>query len=152
MAATAQGQPPLELFERFTKTVREDVGLLELLQTEPLVTVASKASRASSSFRSWIKPSSGKFSSSPGQKVQKPLLPKVDQQRDKRKMALLELQRLRDQEPSRYLELKRQYKGTLDDSSVKIIEEVERRLKPKVFEDHIKNSLIKFMLENPQSW
>ena len=33
-----------------------------------------------------------------------------------------------------------------------IIQEVEKRLQPTVFDDHLKYSLVKFMSDNPQLW
>lgn len=71
---------------------------------------------------------------------------------DLKKNAGDELQRLRIHDPKKYQTLKIAFINTLDVEKKKIIEEVMGRLQPKVFDDHLKNSLIKFMVENPESW
>jgi hypothetical protein len=69
-----------------------------------------------------------------------------------RQQADEELKRLRHKEPDNYQKLKNAYLRTLDQEKKKIILEVKERLQPDVFDDHLKHSLVKFMVENPNYW
>ncbi|MBF0440906.1 MAG: hypothetical protein HQK54_03290 [Oligoflexales bacterium] len=69
-----------------------------------------------------------------------------------RRLATQELNDMKKNDYSRYQEIKRLYMETLDSNSKEIIYEVQKRLQPNVFDDHLKYSLIKFMTENPRLW
>lgn len=66
--------------------------------------------------------------------------------------AIEELAKMRKYDKSRYQKLKESYLETLDSEKRKIIFEVKQRLQPEIFDDHLKQSLVKFMLESPQHW
>ncbi|MFW7377920.1 MAG: hypothetical protein ACOH5I_03810 [Oligoflexus sp.] len=63
-----------------------------------------------------------------------------------------ELAKMRKFDRKKYQKLKESYLETLDPEKKKIIFEVKQRLQPEVFDDHLKQSLVKFMLENPRHW
>lgn len=69
-----------------------------------------------------------------------------------RRLAIEELNYLKNNEPSGYLELKKKYMETLDSSSRRMIDDIQKRLQPHVFDDHLRYSLVKFMVENPEQW
>ena len=63
--------------------------------------------------------------------------------------ALAEIERLRHYDKDKYEKLKASYIDTLDSEKRSIILEVKQRLQPKIFDDHLRNSLAKFIVENP---
>jgi hypothetical protein len=68
------------------------------------------------------------------------------------KTASEELSRMRGSYPDRYQQLKKSYITSLDESSRSLFLDFQRRMQPSVFEDHIKQKLIKYMVDNPGSW
>lgn len=63
-----------------------------------------------------------------------------------------ELGRIRDTNPERYQQLKKSYLSSLDEAGRKLFLDFQRRMQPSIFEDHIKQKLIRYMVENPGSW
>lgn len=53
---------------------------------------------------------------------------------------------------SHYVQLKKAYIDSLTDEKRKLIKEVESRLKPAIFDEHLRNSLVKFLMEHPSLW
>lgn len=76
----------------------------------------------------------------------------VSQKNNIKRLAFEELALMRKQDPARYMRLKKAYIDTLDQNSKKIISEVQERLQPHVFDEHLSSSLVKFMIENPSLW
>jgi len=68
------------------------------------------------------------------------------------KTASDELSRMRGTYPDRYQQLKKSYITSLDESARSLFLDFQRRMQPSVFEEHIKQKLIKYMVENPGSW
>ena len=60
-----------------------------------------------------------------------------------------ELTRIREKQPDRYRVIKQTYLDALDQQSRKIVHEVQKRLQPHVFDQQLRNSLVKFLIENP---
>lgn len=119
-----------------------EVQKLVKLQKKP---VAIDYSQAKVEVKKEAKPEVTKASSSFANRIQKPTI-------GMKKVAAEKLAKLRSSQPQRYQELKSAYIETLDAEKRKIIVEVMERLQPHTFDDHLKNSLIKFMLENPSAW
>jgi hypothetical protein len=69
-----------------------------------------------------------------------------------RKKACEELNTLREKYPDRYIGLKKAYMDNLDAQSRLIVQEVQKRLQPDLFDQQLKNSLVKFMVDNPSLW
>lgn len=69
-----------------------------------------------------------------------------------RKLALVEIERLRLNEQKAYSKLKESYIDTLDSEKRKIILEVKQRLKPEVFDNHLQSSLVRYLIDNPDAW
>lgn len=69
-----------------------------------------------------------------------------------RRVAGEELAWMLEHDRGRYGELKEAFLASLDDSRRKTFFEFEKRLEPRAFDDQIRQSLIKFMVENPSSW
>lgn len=63
-----------------------------------------------------------------------------------------ELTRLRDAHPERYADLKRTFLGSLDDVDRRLILDIQKRMQATVFEEHLRQRLVRFMVENPSSW
>ena len=60
-----------------------------------------------------------------------------------------ELMRIKERQPERYKVIKQTYLDALDQQSRRIINEVQKRLQPHVFDQQLKNSLVKFLIDNP---
>ncbi|HYX34093.1 MAG TPA: hypothetical protein VE954_13355 [Oligoflexus sp.] len=71
---------------------------------------------------------------------------------DLRRQANEELQKMRDKDPKRYQGLKQLYLDNLELEKKQIILEMKERMQPQAFDDHLKYSLVKYMVENPRSW
>jgi hypothetical protein len=71
---------------------------------------------------------------------------------DLRKRASDELARMRDKDPKRYQNLKQSYLETLEIDRKQIIFEMKERMQPSAFDDHLRYSLVKYMVENPSVW
>jgi hypothetical protein len=69
-----------------------------------------------------------------------------------RKIARDELTRMRAHATAEYAALKEHYFTSLDDGERRLILDVQKRLKPNTFEDHLTSHLVKFMVDNPASW
>lgn len=63
-----------------------------------------------------------------------------------------ELSQLESKNQSQYLELRRAYLGSLDEIGQKLIHDVQARMQPHVFEEHLRKRIIRFMVENPGVW
>jgi hypothetical protein len=69
-----------------------------------------------------------------------------------RKQATEELQRMREREPGRYQTLKAKYLEDLETEKKQIIFEMKERMQPHAFDDHLRYSLVKYMVDNPRLW
>jgi hypothetical protein len=69
-----------------------------------------------------------------------------------RKQASEELQKMREREPKRYQGLKAKYLEDLEMEKKQIIFEMKERMQPHAFDDHLKYSLVKYMVDNPRLW
>lgn len=69
-----------------------------------------------------------------------------------KRQAVSELQRMREADPQRYNLLKQQYLENLDRERKNIILEMQKRMHPHAFDDHLKHSLVKYMIDHPRSW
>ena len=69
-----------------------------------------------------------------------------------RKQASEELQKMREREPKRYQSLKQKYLEDLEMEKKQIIFEMKERMQPHAFDDHLKYSLVKYMVDNPRLW
>ena len=142
----------------FTSLLAKRADLLEEILTHPKGSLAAQASQMGPSREflqggvSRVKAASKAKKAGVKKKVEGFAGGEKIEPRIAKKQAALELARLRDEEPSQYADLKEAYLKSLDANSKKIISEVRRRLNPKVFDDQIKHSLVKYMLENPSSW
>jgi hypothetical protein len=72
--------------------------------------------------------------------------------RSAKHQALDTLNHMRLNQGDKYEQLKTSYIKMLEPEKRKLVLEVKSRLQPKVFDDHLKNSLVKFMLEHPALW
>jgi hypothetical protein len=69
-----------------------------------------------------------------------------------RQVASDELLKMRKTDPEEYERLKIKYFDSLDPSRRKLLLDVRKRMTPDTFEQHLRHSLIKFMIENPVAW
>ena len=72
--------------------------------------------------------------------------------RSSKHQVLEALNHMRLNHSDKYEQLKTSYIKMLEPEKRKLVLEVKSRLQPKVFDDHLKNSLVKFMLEHPSLW
>ncbi len=66
--------------------------------------------------------------------------------------AALELGQLERANQTQYQELRRSYLSSLDEIGQKLIRDVQQRMQPHVFEEHLRKRIIRFMVENPGVW
>jgi hypothetical protein len=69
-----------------------------------------------------------------------------------RQTASEELQKLRTNDPHEYEQLKSRYVASLEPSRRKLLSDVQKRMTPETFEQHLRHSLVKFMIEHPTAW
>ncbi len=69
-----------------------------------------------------------------------------------RKLAADELTNMRQYDVAQYAELKRNYIASLDDSRRRLVLDVQGRMSQEHFDNHLRHSLIKYMIENPNQW
>lgn len=69
-----------------------------------------------------------------------------------RRAAAEELKAMQDHDRVRYEELRTLYLQSLDEASRRLVLDVQRRMQPEMFTDHLHQRLIRFMVENPASW
>lgn len=69
-----------------------------------------------------------------------------------KKLAVDELNRIRSGDPERYLQLKNKYFLSLETSKRQLIMDVQNRMQPSIFDQHIQSSLVRYMIENPSTW
>ncbi|SME87902.1 hypothetical protein SAMN06296036_10165 [Pseudobacteriovorax antillogorgiicola] len=168
LAVTSESQSVSERFEQFCNLVREDDNFLrDLEDVSGLTLVSPKTQSTSEVYRYFaelqslgqptipvverktptVQPPTSKPAEQPVQDSGPARYPS-----NLKKAATEELARLRKQVPEKYVALKNAYINTLDPEKKKIIVEVMDRLQPKTFDDHLRNSLVKYMVENPESW
>ncbi len=63
-----------------------------------------------------------------------------------------ELQKMRTAHPEHYDRLKRSYFDSLDDIGRKLMLDVQKRMQASMFEEHLRQRLVRFMVESPGSW
>lgn len=69
-----------------------------------------------------------------------------------KKIALEELNNLKAKYPEKYAKLKQQYMDSLSEEKRQILLDVHDRVEEKVFDSHLKHGLLKYMVDNPNSW
>lgn len=69
-----------------------------------------------------------------------------------RKLATEELRRMRINNETGYITLKKLYFSSLDETGKKLVLEVQQRMQPEIFANHLNHRLVRFMVENPSSW
>lgn len=68
------------------------------------------------------------------------------------KIAADELQKIKKNHPERYAELKKAYLDSLDEGGRKLIYDVQKRMQSHLFEEHLRQRILRFMVENPGAW
>jgi hypothetical protein len=69
-----------------------------------------------------------------------------------RRIAADELAKMRSSHPDRYKDLKRVYLESLDEVGRRLMVDVQRRMQPTMFEEHLRQRLVRFMVDNPGAW
>lgn len=68
------------------------------------------------------------------------------------RVASEELSKLKGGHPDRYRALKRTYLESLDDGQKKLMLDVQRRMQPNMFDEHLRQRLVRYMVDNPGAW
>jgi hypothetical protein len=68
------------------------------------------------------------------------------------KIAADELQKIKKNHPERYAELKKAYLDSLDEGGRKLIYDVQKQMQSHLFEEHLRQRILRFMVENPGAW
>lgn len=147
----------LDGLAKFAKILDDRTDIVDSLTSVPGVTLVSQVSTLDPFIRNKLE--QGRIASSaigspnslkPRSQAKRPDQPASSIQL--KKVAASELARIRSEDLSKYSALKSDYIKSLDEKSRRIIGEVQKRLQPSVFEDHIRHSLIKFMVDHPDMW
>lgn len=172
LANPNMGQPVSERYSLFKNHLKEENSILQDLETVPGLSLVSPRTQSDSEAYSYFvdvqrvvakyESTSVNFPIQEKAEVSKQVksVPKVPVEPASRPLQGVQLKKtagevlaqMRSSSPQKYGELKRAYINTLDAEKKKIIVEVMERLQPKTFDDHLKNSLIKYMVENPGVW
>ena len=67
-------------------------------------------------------------------------------------MADVELERLLQLKNDDYAGLTQAYIKSLDPRSQKMFLDIRKQMQPKMFDQHVKERLLQFMIENPEKW
>lgn len=68
------------------------------------------------------------------------------------KVASEELQKLKASHPERYKALKKAYLESLDELGRKLMLDVQRRMQPTMFDEHLRQRLVRYMVDHPGAW
>lgn len=68
------------------------------------------------------------------------------------KIASDELQKIKKNHPDQYAALKKAYLDSLDEGGRKLIFDVQKRMQTHLFEEHLRQRLLRFMVEHPGAW
>ncbi|MBC7660341.1 MAG: hypothetical protein H7249_11635 [Chitinophagaceae bacterium] len=120
---------------------------------ERLATVGSSASAVSRAAQSsGVQARKDKQTPPPPPVAAKPVTVQKGPDPELRKQATEELQKMRERDPKRYQGLKANYLENLEMEKKQIIFEMKERMQPHAFDDHLKYSLVKYMVDNPRLW
>ncbi len=166
-----QPLPVAERFHQFANRVMHHSALVAYIKSQPLASMASDASASSRELGEYlqrvarpISPPSFRSqpdlsmragataSSTPSVSASPAAAAPIAVSAHLRKIAAEELTQMRQADGMRYRELRDAYINSLEPTRRKLVSEVQSRLQPEVFDEQIKHSLLKFMVENPQSW
>ncbi|MBM4251294.1 MAG: hypothetical protein FJ146_04945 [Deltaproteobacteria bacterium] len=168
-------------FEKFWAYVESDLELQQALNDEPMMTLSSAATRGvievATALRQrlttrpdtttmMVSPSEAKprliaqvpaaSSREPTAQVNdKPLRPAAVSGALAARMmktASEELAKMRASDLTRYEQLKKAFFASLDDTSRKLLLDVQKRIQPNLFDEQLRQRLVRFMVENPGSW
>ena len=142
-----------ERYNEFSSIMQESQGLKEELEKSDGWTLVSAASLSNKTLMDHLKSSTKmkpiEVDKPAAKEVQAPqkIVPR-SVARDKKTVAE-SITRLKEKDPSRYGDLKKAYIDSLDNSKKQVVLEVQRRLNPGVFDEHLRHSLIKYVVDNP---
>jgi len=166
-------------FEKFWSLIEDDLELQQALSDEPMMTLSSAATRGVNEVATALKqrlanrPETPPAASSevkprliaqvaeegkkepPIQVSEKPLRPAAVSGALAARMmktASEELAKMRAGDLTRYEQLKKAFFASLDDTSRKLLLDVQKRIQPNMFDEQLRQRLVRFMVENPGSW
>jgi hypothetical protein len=166
-------------FEKFWSLIEDDLELQQSLSDEPMMTLSSAATRGVNEVATALKqrlanrPETLPAASSevkprliaqvaeegkkepPIQVSEKPLRPAAVSGALAARMmktASEELAKMRAGDLTRYEQLKKAFFASLDDTSRKLLLDVQKRIQPNMFDEQLRQRLVRFMVENPGSW
>lgn len=148
-----------ERLERFAKILRDQPYFNQHLGSIPFATLASNATRHHPDLSNRLHPvvtqvldlkttisESNKSLPSSG------IPPSASYRISLKKRAIEELERMRLQSIDEYDALKTSYLASLDDESRRIILTVRQSMQVDLFERHLQQRLVRYMVENPYNW
>lgn len=165
-----------EAFEKFSHFLSDSYDFTNAVKSVPFVSLAARVTRESKEFAGYLKelakpaPSESVILSVPAEQNAEQFagnqIRRAAGDGEVRKKATIseavasrmlrtaseELSKMRDIHPDRYQQLKRNYLSSLDDTGRKLFLDFQRRMQPSIFEDHIKQKLIRYMVDHPGSW
>ncbi len=164
-----EGTPALERLAAFAEYLVEDPDFVRAVRDVPFASLASATTQADPSFAQAIRGALDRRSGAvldPGRpRLVTPDAPEAPSPATKKKAALNgalaarmlkvayeELQKLKAQHPDRYRSLKKSYVESLDELGRKLMLDVQRRMQPSMFDEHLRQRLVRFMVDNPGAW
>jgi hypothetical protein len=171
LANLRNGTDIVGTFEAFAEMLSSNSEYQSALLKVPLASLAWKASIANTEVGSHIKGWQNRYRPQALREIPQPTLtsapavaaiqePMEEQRTDKKqfssenmkRLATEELAKIKKSDPETYQSLKQGYLDSLDEAKRKMIVDVQKRMQPELFDNHLKHSLVKFMIENPGTW
>ena len=121
----------------------------QTIPTEELVIAIENENKAESSHQDKLEKKSLDSSSSDPHMILEKESDRKKSEKFRMKKVADDLVWLRENKPQRYRQVRDFFIESLKEEKRQMIREVQKRLKPAVFDDHLKHTLSKFILENP---
>lgn len=156
-----------ERYQSFLEMLRSSGDILGLIEGQAGLSLISRKTQESSHFHKFVDqfrdrikvnlPIKNQNSESKSYRVSRTMsasesVRSIKSMDSLKREASNQLVKLRSDNPERYRELKQAYINTLDLEKKRIVVEVMSRLQPETFDDQLRNSLIKYMVEHPTIW
>jgi hypothetical protein len=143
----------LESYENFVKFMNDDSNIVSFLSHLPFATLTAKSTQTSATFENFIHDC--KTYMQPVERA-RPAYARGDKPENGsitlRQAAMKRLEKMRASARDSYAGLVKAYLESLDESSRRIILDVQKHMKPDMFDQHLNNRMLHFMVENPTLW
>jgi hypothetical protein len=131
-------------YMHFVKFVQEEGNIIDLLETLPFATLAAKSTHLAATFSAFVQD-------------HRSVMQAADKARSTatlslRQIATKKLENMRIASRDSYALLVKAYIESLDESSRRMILDVQKHMQPELFDEHLNHRMLHFMVENPTLW